>query len=115
MLIMAAFSFSMASLGATGLFQNDLGNFYGQIGYSAFPDLEAGDGSWRHAGHLKMTYSGLYPKLEAGLSFNESDATQYRYRIALPDQGRYCFVSDVSSFTTSQEELVTTGEATAVT
>ena len=26
--------------------------------------------------------------------------TQYRYRIALPDQGRYCFVSDVSSFTT---------------
>lgn len=90
------FSFSMASLGATGLFQNDLGNFYGQIGYSAFPDLEAGDGSWRHAGHLKMTYSGLYPKFEAGLSFNESDATQYRYRIVSEDDGDYMATSSVS-------------------
>ena len=87
------FSFSMASLGATGLFQNDLGNFYGQIGYSAFPDLVAEDGSWRHAGHLKATYSGLYPKFEAGVSFNESDATQYGYRIVSEGEGGYMATS----------------------
>ena len=80
------FSYSMASLGATGLFQNDLGNCYGSIGYSAFP---TSDGPWRHAGHLKMTYSGLYPMFEAGVDFNETDATQYRYQIVYGEKSGY--------------------------
>lgn len=90
------FSYSMASLGATGLFQNDLGHFYGSIGYSAFPDADADDGSWRHAGRLKMTYSGLFPQFEAGLTFNDSDAWQYRYQIVSGEESGYMSTSGVS-------------------
>ena len=63
------------SLGATGLLQNQLGTFVAQIGYAAhlnpyrktFTDQQR----WQHSGHLKITYTGLYPVLEAQIDFND--------------------------------------------
>lgn len=81
------FSYSVASPGATALFQNDLGNLYGTIGYSAHPDVESAEGGWRHEGHLKLTYSGLFPVFEGGLNINESDASQYRFQIVHSGDG----------------------------
>ena len=87
------FSYSVASLGATGLFQNDLGNLYGSIGYSAHPDVSADDGSWRHSGHLKFTYRGLYPVFEGGVSINETDASQYRFHTVFTSDSEYLSTS----------------------
>ena len=83
------FSYSMASPGITGLFQNDLGSLYGYVGYSAHPDTAPESSKWRHAAHLKLTYSGLYPVFEAGVSFNESNANQYRYHLVSGDGAGY--------------------------
>ena len=79
------FSYSMVSPGLTGLFQNDLGTFYGQVGYSARPDGK--DAPWRHSGHLRLNYSGLYPVFEAGLDFNDGNAGQYNWQITHTDDG----------------------------
>jgi len=80
------FSYSMASPGITGLFQNDLGSLYGQIGYSAHPD-QYSKGKWRHSAHLKFTYSGLYPKIEAGVDFNDHGALMYHWSIVESEGG----------------------------
>jgi len=69
-----------AGLGATALFQNDLSTFSGMIAYSAHPDPDRPDGAWKHSGHLKMTYSGWYPVLEATLDLGDEEAKEY-YRI----------------------------------
>ena len=82
-------SYSVASPGVTGLFQNDLGNLYGSIGYSTHPDAASDNGSWRHEGHLKVTYKGLYPVFEGGLNINESEASQYRFQIVSSGDGGY--------------------------
>jgi len=79
-------SFSMASPGLTGLFQNDLGSLYGQIGYSAHPDAYS-DGPWRHSGHLKLTYGGFYPKIEAGAAFNDHGTAVYHWNIVEKGDG----------------------------
>ena len=64
------------SLGAAAIMQNRLSNAFGEFGYSAHKDpLEAG--SWRHSGHAKFTYSGLYPVIEASVDFNDRAALQY--------------------------------------
>lgn len=73
-------SYSLASPGVTGLFQNDLGTLYGQIGYSVHPDEEK-DAPWRHSGHLRLNYSGLYPVFEAGVDFNDGSARQYHWQV----------------------------------
>lgn len=65
---------NIASLGASAWFQNSLGNFYGGIGYKAAPD---GNGRWFHSGHLKLTYSGLYPVFEFQAHLN--DRYSYNY------------------------------------
>lgn len=61
---------SYASLGASAFFQNHLGTFTGFAGYSAHKD-PLDKGYWRHSGHIKLTYSGLYPVIEARLDIND--------------------------------------------
>ena len=60
--------YSYASVGATALFQNRLSTFTGFLGYSFHPDSF---GKWRHSGHVKFTYSGLYPVIEASFDIND--------------------------------------------
>lgn len=72
------FSYQTASLGLTGLFQNDLGTAYGFLGYSAHPDSDTGT-PWRHALHADFTYTGLYPVLQAKLDFNDESRVQYSF------------------------------------
>ena len=62
-----------AGLGATAFWQNDLGTGYGWVGYHAAYT----EGGWRHSGHAKLTYTGLYPVLEASLDVGERDAWDY--------------------------------------
>ena len=65
-----------ASLGVTGIMQNRLSTGVGEIGYSAHKDPYNPE-KWRHSGHFKYTYSGLYPVIEASLDFNDRAARQY--------------------------------------
>ena len=62
-----------AGLGATAFWQNDLGTGYGMVGYHAAPSK----GVWRHSAHATMTYTGLYPVIEASLDFNDREALDY--------------------------------------
>ena len=62
--------YSYVSLGASAFFQNQLGTFTGFVGYSAHEDPVA-SGPWRHSGHVKLTYSGLYPVIEARFDIND--------------------------------------------
>ncbi|MCR4823908.1 MAG: hypothetical protein K5849_00965 [Bacteroidales bacterium] len=62
-----------AGLGATAFWQNDLGSGSGFVGYHA----AYSEGSWRHSGHAKLSYTGLYPVIEAGLDFGDRDALCY--------------------------------------
>lgn len=64
--------YKTASLGATALFQNLLGDSYGFIGYSLHKDPYV-KGNWRHSGHLKYSYSGLLPVLEFSADLNDRD------------------------------------------
>lgn len=65
-----------ASLGATGIFQNRLATAVGEFGYSAHKD-PYNSTKWRHSGHARLTYSGLYPIIEARVNFNDRGARQY--------------------------------------
>lgn len=69
-----------AGVGATALFQNDLSTFYGMIGYSAHENPDNPGGGWLHSGHLKLTYSGWYPVLEASIDLGDEVSKEY-YRI----------------------------------
>lgn len=62
-----------AGLGATAFWQNDLGSGYGFLGYHA----GFREGSWRHSAHATLTYTGLYPVIEAKVDFNDRDALMY--------------------------------------
>lgn len=70
--------YEAASLGATALFQNDLGTSEGYIGYGAHPDPETTT-PWRHSFHAKWTYTGLYPVIEASVSLNDEASRQYNF------------------------------------
>lgn len=63
---------SSAGLGATLFFQNDLGTATGTLSYHAVPGS-----SWKHAGRLKMIYSGLYPVFELTADISSADPRQY--------------------------------------
>ncbi len=65
-----------ASLGATGIIQNRLSTMTGEFGYSAHKD-PYNEEKWRHSGHARLTYSGLYPVLEAVVNVNDRAARQY--------------------------------------
>ena len=69
-----------ASLGATGIFQNKLSTSVGEFGYSAHKDPYNSD-VWRHSGHARITYSGLYPVLEAKVNVNDRAARQYNVTV----------------------------------
>ena len=76
----ADYTYEYATAGATALFQNDLGTASGSIGYSWHKDPHSyvyGDQRHRHSGHLKFTYSGLYPVFEIGADINDRAAIQY--------------------------------------
>lgn len=65
-----------ASLGATGIFQNKLSTAVGEFGYSAHKDPYNPE-IWSNSGHARITYSGLYPVLEAKVNINDRAARQY--------------------------------------
>ena len=75
-----------ASLGATGILQNRLSTATGEFGYSAHKD-PYNPAKWRHSGHARFTYSGLYPILEASVDFNDRAARQYNMHGYLMDNG----------------------------
>ena len=65
--------YKSASLGATAMFQNLLGTGYGMVGYGAHEDpYKAGE--WRHSGHFKYIFTGLYPVFEFSADFNDRAA-----------------------------------------
>ena len=65
-----------ASLGVAGIMQNRLSTGVGEFGYSAHKD-PYDPSKWRHSGHAKFTYSGLYPVIEASIDVNDRAARQY--------------------------------------
>lgn len=73
------------SLGATALFQNNIGTADGSIGYSTHRNADENN-RWVHAGHFYLRYSGLYPVIEAEVSVGERSARQYGVRALEMDQ-----------------------------
>ena len=73
-----------ASLGATGIMQNRLSNASGEFGYSAHKDPYEPE-RWRHSGHARFIYSGLYPVIEMAVDFNDRAARQFSPTIYLKD------------------------------
>jgi hypothetical protein len=65
-----------ASLGVSGIIQNHLSTAVGEFGYSAHPD-PYNTSKWRHSGHVKLTYSGLYPVFQFSFDINDRSARQY--------------------------------------
>ena len=68
--------FQAASLGASAIMQNSLATGVGEFGYSAHKD-PYDNSKWRHSGHFKFTYSGLYPVIEASIDINDRAARQF--------------------------------------
>ncbi len=64
------------SLGVSGVTQNRLATATGELGYSAHKD-PYNPSKWRHSGHIKFTYSGLYPIFQFSFDINDTGARQY--------------------------------------
>jgi hypothetical protein len=64
------------SLGVSGVMQNHLATAIGEVGYSAHKDPYDAS-KWRHSGHFKLTYSGLYPIFKFSLDINDRSARQF--------------------------------------
>ena len=75
----ADLSYDTASPGLIGLFQNELGTAWGTVGYSLHPDPDK-PSEWRHSGHARFTYTGLYPVLEAGFDLYDTGSGQYGFQ-----------------------------------
>lgn len=80
------------SLGATGVLQNNLSTAVGEFGYSAHKD-PYNEAKWRHSGHVKFTYSGLYPIFKFSLDINDRGARQY-WRYAEAESGQTFMVTN---------------------
>ena len=78
--------FQAASLGATALMQNRLATGVGEFGYSAHKD-PYDKSKWRHSGHFKFTYSGLYPVFEMKFDINDRAARQYNVKAVTKEEG----------------------------
>ena len=76
------------SLGVSGVMQNDLATAVGEAGYSAHKDPYH-KSKWRHSGHFKFTYSGLYPIFQFSFDINDRGARQY-YTCADATDGSIC-------------------------
>ena len=83
------------SLGLSGVMQNSLATAIGEVGYSAHKDPYNAL-KWRHAGHFKFTYSGLYPVFKVTFDINDRGARQYT---------TYADVSDGNIFMLNSREL----------
>ncbi len=68
--------FQAASLGASAIMQNRLATGVGEFGYSAHKD-PYDKSKWRHSGHFKFTYSGLYPVIETQFHINDRASRQF--------------------------------------
>lgn len=68
--------YQAASLGVSGIMQNRLATGVGEFGYSAHKD-PYNRSKWRHSGHARFTYSGLYPIFEVSVDFNDRGSRQY--------------------------------------
>lgn len=68
--------YQAASLGVSGIMQNRLSTGVGEFGYSAHKD-PYNRSKWRHSGHAKFIYSGLYPVFEFSFDINDRGARQY--------------------------------------
>ena len=64
---------SSLGLGATAFFQNELSTAYGSAGYHAAKVM----GHWKHSGHLRLTYKGLFPVIETRMDLNSDKALGY--------------------------------------
>lgn len=64
--------YDLASVGVAAISQNHLGTAVCNFGYSAHPDPDGG--KWRNTGHVKFTYTGWYPVIEATVDFNDRRA-----------------------------------------
>lgn len=65
-------------LGASVLFQNTLGNLYGMASYAYNSNKTGYKGrKKRHSFHVDLTYTGLYPVIEASIDVGQRDAIQY--------------------------------------
>ena len=80
-------SYDTASPGLIGLFQNELGTMYGTVGYSVHPDADK-PGEWRHSGHARFTYTGLYPVIEASFDLYDQGVGQSSFQRRHYDDGR---------------------------
>ena len=86
------YTYEAASLGATGILQNRLATAVGEFGYSAHKNPD-NPKEWKHSGHAKFTYSGLYPVFEMSVDFNDRDAIQYNPTAYLQNEGTMLGVS----------------------
>ena len=78
------FTYRTASLGVTGLFQNELGTAHGFIGYSAHKNPQ--DRSrWKNSLHGQFNYTGWYPVIKTSFDFNDRNAILYRFSKILTD------------------------------
>lgn len=74
-----------ASIGVTGIMQNRLSTATGEFGYSFHKDPYNAE-RWRHSGHARFKYSGLYPIFEVSVDANDRAARQYHvYRYLLSE------------------------------
>ena len=69
--------YKTTSLGATAIFQNLVGDGAGFVGYNVHPDPDL-EGIWRHSGHIKYTYNGLFPVVELSADFGDRAAKYYQ-------------------------------------
>ena len=84
--------YQAASLGATGIIQNRLSTATGEFGYSAHKD-PYNPAKWRHSGHLRFTYTGLYPVFEVKLDYNDRSSRQYNATATLTDGGTFMSIT----------------------
>ena len=68
--------YQAASLGVSTIMQNRLATGVGEAGYSAHKD-PYDPSKWRHSGHFKYTYSGLFPVFELKVDINDRAARQF--------------------------------------
>jgi len=77
-------------LGASVFFQNELSTLKGMVAYSAWTK----EGGFENGGHIKLDYSGLYPKMEFSVNVYDNPSFRMDYYY---DQENKKYVSDYSA------------------
>lgn len=75
---------SIAGLGATAFFQNDLGTMSGYMSYKYQPGKD-----YRNGFSAQFSYTGLYPVIEASVDYADRQAYTYRPVTIEGDNGAY--------------------------